>query len=78
MIQLSHFVFAGTLVFECAQTKRSVEVDVEGDGHDEDWKNEAFVKSVTTLATGKDHTKLRESIEVVDKDGKRLYYLEKL
>ena len=63
-----------TLVFQSpSHPGRSLEVDGV-----QDWKSEHFVKSVATVLTGVDHTKLRESLEVVDVEGRRLYYLEKL
>lgn len=47
---------------------------------DSDWKSEAFVKAVATLVTGRDHTRLRESIRVVGPAPEReqLFYLEKM
>ena len=76
MLQIVHFKdpLTHTLVFDSRDgRKRQVTVETE-----DDWKSESFVKSIATVTTGVDHTKLRESIEVVDRDGRRLYYLEKL
>jgi hypothetical protein len=76
MIRLTHVKDPLThmLTFDSREgRRRQVSVETE-----DDWKSEAFVKSAATLVTGTDHTKLRESIEVVDRDGRRLYYIEKL
>jgi hypothetical protein len=56
-------------------TGNGVRIWTEGE-----WRTEAFVKAVATLATGRDHTKLRESIRVLGPgpDRQQLYYLEKL
>lgn len=75
MVQLTYSKrpFSSIHVFEHKGTHRVVEVETP-----DDWRCEYFVKSIATLATGLDHTKLRESIEVVDKDGLRIYYVEKV
>jgi len=76
MIRLTHIKdpLNNVHVFESKDgRRRQVSVETE-----DDWKGEAFIKSVATLVTGTDHTKLRESVEVVDTDGRRLHYLEKL
>lgn len=76
MIRLTHFKdpLNNVHVFESEDgRRRQVSVETE-----DDWKGEAFIKSLATLVTGADHTKLRESVEVVDRDGRRLHYLEKL
>jgi hypothetical protein len=76
MIRLTHFKdpLNNVHVFESKDgRRRQVSVETE-----DDWRGEAFIKSLATLVTGADHTKLRESVEVVDGDGRRLHYLEKL
>lgn len=76
MVRITHFKdpLTHTLIFDSKDgRRRQVTVETE-----DEWRQDAFVKSVATIVTGKDQTRLQESIEVVDRDGRRLYYLEKL
>jgi hypothetical protein len=43
-----------------------------------DWKSTFFVKSIATLVTGSDHTKIKESIKVLNASKTVVFLVEKV